>query len=122
MANKCIESGCLGGCCENITIYDLEETILKTFPDAKEVSAWELRKLILSPVTTGVYYNYDGRSDVGMVIARISGVCPHKNQQGSCKIYGNCSRASEKFGFGSDDCNKIRKSLGLKKVSPKSFS
>lgn len=118
MENKCVKSGCFGGCCENITIYDSEETILKTFPNAKEVSAWELQKIIQSSQISGVYYNYDGRSDAGMVIARISGACPHRNRGGNCKIYGNCSRASEKFIFGSDDCNKIRESLGLNKVSP----
>lgn len=38
--NICVESGCLGGCCGNITIYDAEAVILNTFPNATEVNVW----------------------------------------------------------------------------------
>ena len=115
--NLCVESGCLGGCCENITIYDGEEVILSTFPDAKEVSAWEMKEVTDGKKDDGVYYLYDGRSEnPGMAIARIVGPCEHRDLEGNCLRHGRCSHASENFRFGSSDCNKIRIEKGLKPV------
>jgi hypothetical protein len=54
--NLCVESGCWGGCCQNITIYDAEEVILKTFPGVTEVNTWKLQEAIDGKLSNGVYY------------------------------------------------------------------
>ncbi len=115
--NRCRESGCITGCCENITIYDAESVILNTFPEAKEVNAWQLKKAIAGELPNGVYYQYDGRAaDEGMAIARIVGICKNKLSNGDCGNYSRCGHASENFKFGSKDCNKIRIENGLTQV------
>jgi hypothetical protein len=110
--NKCLESGCRGGCCQNITIYDAEDVILKTFPKAIEVSVWKLAKAINGELTNGVYYQYDGRDPVpGMAIARIVGPCPNRLNNGNCKNYHSCSYAAENYKIDSPQCNLIRNNL-----------
>jgi hypothetical protein len=117
--NRCQESGCRGGCCEDITIYDDEEVIRKTFPDAEEVSAWELRNIIDGKDTRqGVYYLYDGRDpeERGMVITRISGPCTNRRENGDCDRHHRCSHAAENFEYGSIECNDARAAHGLPPV------
>lgn len=112
--NLCLQKGCKGGCCTDITIYDGEEVILKTFPDAKEVNAWELQNAIQGQAKKGVYYQYDGRNPKpGMAIARISGLCPNKSESGNCLVHHSCSHAAENFQIDSPECLNIRKQLGL---------
>ena len=112
--NRCLESGCKGYCCQDITIYDVEAAILETFPNAKEVNVWQLQKAINGKLLNGVYYQYDGRDPVpGMAIARVVGPCQNKAKDGSCKIHKNREHAARNFKFGSDDCNAIRIEHGL---------
>jgi hypothetical protein len=114
--NVCVESGCLGGCCYDITIYDAESVILRTFPNAKEVNAWQLQSAIDGNLPDGVYYLYDSRGTGEMAIARVVGHCPNKKKNGSCGRRGRCSHAGENFKFGSVDCNGIRRGLGLEEI------
>ncbi len=112
--NRCLESGCRGFCCQDITIYDAEEVILKTFPNAKEVNTWQLQKAINGKLSNGVYYQYDGRDPVpGMAIARVAGPCPNKVKDGNCNIHDIREHAAENFKFGGGECNAIRRENGL---------
>lgn len=107
--NQCVLSGCFGGCCQDITIYDAESTIVNTFTNATEVNTWQLKDAVDGKKPNGVYYQYDGRNpNSGMAIARIVGKCPNLNMNGSCNRYHRCSHAAEKFKMGSTDCVKIR--------------
>lgn len=115
--NRCIESGCRGYCCQDMTIYDSEKVILEIFPQAKEVSVWELQRAINGRLSNGVYYQYDGRNSLtGMVMARIVGSCPNRTEDGSCKIHEHREPAAVNFKFGGDLCNAIRIKNGLEPI------
>ena len=116
--NLCVTSGCLGNCCENISIYETEEQCLKRDPLAKEVSVWKMAEILGEEVKDGTYYLYDGRSDEpGMVQTRIVGPCVRRLPTGYCSIYGRCGYAAEKFQFGSEQCNLIRKDHDLSVIN-----
>lgn len=110
--NLCKQLGCLGECCKNITIFDAEEVILKTFPDAIEVNACELKEAIDGKLRDGVYYKWDGDNKTeGMVIARIVGSCPYLLSNGDCSRHDRCSHAAINFEVGSKECNSIRERI-----------
>lgn len=116
--NICIETGCLGYCCEDIDIQVTNYERRRLFPKAQRVDT--LRELVNKKKEgQGVFYARWRRKPLnkaGFNIVAICGSCPNRFSDRSCKEHGEREYAARNFNIGCQDCNDIRQEHGLAPV------
>jgi Fe-S-cluster containining protein len=128
--NLCIESGCRGGCCQNMVMRQVSSSNLRLFTGngvqrVEEISSKSVRAYIRlrdrmrrSPRDTdsdhhGVYYAKETARRSSLFTLVLLGPCPNLAQDGSCNIYPSRPEQCRDFKFGGENCNDIRKIEGL---------
>lgn len=119
--NPCIDSGCLGNCCKNISLELTTYERNKIFPDAIKVNSLEDLDNVPKDYPD-VYYTRIRRNKFttyGMYKTLIVGRCPHLLYSGNCDIHEERSHAARNLEIGSELCNEIRKHYLLPNILPK---
>ena len=118
--NLCLESGCLGYCCQDNFLEVTESERNRLFKDAKYVPSKDDLLDIQEDKIPGVFYTKHSRKELEpgiFFMLYISGPCPHRLSNGSCSQHIERSHAARNLLIGSKECNDIRSDHGLPPIS-----
>lgn len=116
--NICLKSGCPGFCCQDTDMRVTRSELRRLWPGVVHLDT--LKELRSGHLEKGFPYcarlrikelGECGFYEVGWV-----GNCPNQLPDGSCKKYSEREYAARNFKFGSEECNKVRRSYGLPPV------
>lgn len=117
--NLCVNSGCLGYCCENIDIEITGCERTRLFPKAKHVETEAKLAKIKRAGTPGVFYteySREGLKGGNFYVIVLNGPCPNRLSNGACSRHSEREHAAKNFTLGCSDCNAIRKEHKLAPV------